>query len=76
MALSTDWPALPPLPAADTRPMPSPCVKVCRIDADTGLCTGCRRSLDEIGAWSTMSDADKHAVWLALPARGPGRSRG
>jgi uncharacterized protein len=62
-------PPLPEVPPADARPMPSPCVKVCRIDAASGLCVGCRRSLAEIGAWSTMSDADKHVLWCALPGR-------
>jgi len=32
----------------------SPCVGICRLDAD-GLCAGCRRSGDEIAAWSGLS---------------------
>ena len=50
-------------------PVPSPCTNVCRIDARTGWCEGCRRTLDEIAAWSTMSDADKRAVWVLLKQR-------
>jgi len=33
----------------------SPCVKVCVIHPQTRLCTGCLRSIDEIGAWSGMT---------------------
>jgi predicted Fe-S protein YdhL (DUF1289 family) len=48
---------------------PSPCINVCRMDAATGWCEGCQRTLQEIGTWSGLSDADKRAVWQALPAR-------
>ena len=50
-------------------PVPSPCTQVCRIDERTGWCEGCARSLNEIAAWSAMSDDDKRAVWNALAAR-------
>ena len=49
--------------------VPSPCVSVCRMDAASGLCEGCCRTLDEIAAWSQMDDEDKRAVWqLDWPA--------
>ena len=47
----------------------SPCTNVCRMDPASGWCVGCRRSLDEIAAWSRMDDAQKRAVWALLPAR-------
>ena len=50
-------------------PVPSPCVNICKIDADSGVCFGCRRTLDEIAAWSRLDDAGKRAVWLQLPGR-------
>ena len=50
-------------------PLPSPCINVCRMDAATGWCEGCQRTLSEIAAWSGLSDADKRVVWRALPAR-------
>lgn len=53
----------------DGDPVPSPCVNLCRIDPASGLCAGCWRSLDEIAAWSRMSDADKRQVWQALALR-------
>jgi predicted Fe-S protein YdhL (DUF1289 family) len=39
------------------------------MDAATGWCEGCQRTLAEIAAWGGLSDADKRAVWQALPAR-------
>ena len=60
------------LPAVATAsPVPSPCVQICLIDEFTGHCHGCRRTLDEIAAWSRLSDADKRSVWLQLPGREP-----
>jgi uncharacterized protein len=47
----------------------SPCVEVCRMDAASGLCEGCWRTLDEIAAWSTLDDEGKRAVWQRLRAR-------
>ena len=49
--------------------VPSPCISVCRMDAQTGLCTGCLRTLDEIAAWSTLDDLAKRRVWLSIEAR-------
>lgn len=50
-------------------PVPSPCVNVCRMNAHTGWCEGCWRTIDEIAAWSTMSDEDKLTVWARLDER-------
>jgi len=47
----------------------SPCVNVCRMDEKSGYCEGCRRSLDEIAAWSIYTAAEKRAVLAQLPAR-------
>ena len=52
-------------------PVPSPCVQICLIDEYTGICHGCRRTLDEIAAWSRLGDADKRLVWQQLPGREP-----
>ena len=52
--------------------VPSPCINICRIDPETGLCAGCRRSLDEIAAWSRLDDAGKRVVWARLARRAPG----
>jgi len=47
----------------------SPCVDVCRMDAASVYCEGCRRSLDEIASWPEYSLAEKRAVLAQLPAR-------
>ena len=47
----------------------SPCVNVCRMDAASGYCEGCRRSLEEIASWSIYTPAEKRAVLALLPAR-------
>lgn len=39
----------------------SPCVDICELNNDD-ICTGCFRSLDEIGLWSGYSDQDKRRV--------------
>ena len=55
------------LPAGEI--VPSPCINVCRIDPASGLCAGCRRTLDEIAAWSRLDDAGKRIVWAQLARR-------
>jgi len=54
-----------------TGPVPSPCVNICRIDPHTSACHGCRRTLDEIAAWSSLGDDGKRRVWRQLPGREP-----
>lgn len=34
-------------------PPPSPCVSICTLD-DHKVCLGCRRTLDEIQAWTRL----------------------
>ena len=51
------------------RGVASPCINVCRMDAASGLCEGCLRTLDEIAAWGTMDDGDKRVVWQRLELR-------
>jgi predicted Fe-S protein YdhL (DUF1289 family) len=47
----------------------TPCINVCLLDEETGTCVGCGRTLAEIAAWATMSDAERRAVMAALPER-------
>jgi predicted Fe-S protein YdhL (DUF1289 family) len=61
--------ASPPDPADPGRPVRSPCVSVCRIDASTGWCEGCQRTLDEIADWGTMPDGERLAVWARIVQR-------
>lgn len=61
-------------PAASARNAPtgssvaSPCINVCRMDAN-GLCEGCFRTLDEIACWSIYEDDEKRSVLAQLPER-------
>jgi len=57
-------------PPNDDRPVASPCVSVCVLDpAGTGVCVGCGRTLDEVAAWSELSNAQRREVVARLPAR-------
>ena len=47
----------------------SPCIKVCVIHPTERLCTGCLRSLKEIGQWSQMTAEDRNRVMDDLPSR-------
>ena len=61
-------PKLRQTPPAET-PVASPCTNVCRIDAASGWCEGCLRSLDEIAAWSALDEAARRAVCVDLVLR-------
>ena len=50
-------------------PATSPCVNICVMDAPTGLCAGCGRTLAEIGQWSSLSEAERQAILKVLPGR-------
>ncbi len=56
----------------------SPCIKICVIHPETRLCTGCMRSIDEIGAWSSMTPETRASIMAELPGRVPllGKRRG
>jgi hypothetical protein len=47
----------------------SPCIKVCTMDAASGFCTGCGRTLDEIARWSSMSDLERGHIMQQLKQR-------
>ncbi len=47
----------------------SPCVSVCAVDKTLGMCIGCLRTLAEIGAWRTMTLAEKKATVEACAER-------
>ena len=49
--------------------MPSPCVNVCKMNADRSLCLGCYRTIDEIRAWSKSDNAGRLQMWQQLLVR-------
>jgi uncharacterized protein len=59
----TDRPARPPAP------IKTPCVKVCVVDGESGLCMGCYRRLNEVAGWARLSDAEREAIMAELPSR-------
>ncbi len=47
----------------------SPCVNICTLDARSGICLGCGRTIDEIARWTAMAPAERARVMHELPAR-------
>lgn len=47
----------------------SPCIKICAIDPQTKLCTGCGRTLVEIEAWAGLSADERRQIMTELAAR-------
>ena len=37
-----------------TKKLPSPCVSICHMDDQNGVCVGCFRTRAEIATWSSM----------------------
>ena len=57
----------------------SPCVKICLIHPEAGICVGCHRTREEIATWSRLAPEARRAVMSELPARKsllPGRRGG
>jgi predicted Fe-S protein YdhL (DUF1289 family) len=40
----------------------SPCIKVCKVDPNSYICTGCYRTLEEIAKWLQYTEQEKVAV--------------
>ncbi|MGH8122002.1 MAG: DUF1289 domain-containing protein [Rudaea sp.] len=56
------------------KPIPTPCIGVCVLDAN-GFCQGCHRSIDEISRWASLSDrARTQLMDHVLPQRAEGKS--
>jgi len=50
-------------------PIATPCVKVCVVDGESGLCLGCFRTLQEIAGWAALAPERRAEVMAELPAR-------
>src|SRR5215813_12029772 len=48
---------------------PSPCVSICRLDDETGLCVGCLRNIDEIRDWMIMLPGEREDVLRRIDER-------
>lgn len=49
---------------------PSPCISICLMDPQSGLCQGCLRTIDEIAHWSSMGEPQKRQVLAEVAQRG------
>ena len=49
--------------------METPCVNICLLDDQSGLCIGCGRSGAEIARWVDMTPAQRRAIMDDLPER-------
>jgi predicted Fe-S protein YdhL (DUF1289 family) len=49
--------------------VPSPCVNVCTMNPQTGLCEGCSRTIGEIAIWGGATDDAKRAIWRLIKKR-------
>lgn len=46
--------------------IPSPCISVCQLDAESRRCLGCARTIEQIEAWVMLDDHERMAVWTQL----------
>jgi uncharacterized protein len=49
--------------------MISPCISNCQMNPLTRLCNGCGRTLDEIAAWTKMTDQERQIIMEQLKQR-------
>jgi predicted Fe-S protein YdhL (DUF1289 family) len=49
--------------------MESPCINICILDEEHGLCRGCHRTLDEIGNWGLLPAPERQRIMAALAER-------
>ena len=47
----------------------TPCLNICTLDARSGRCLGCARTIDEIARWGSMSAAQRALIMAELPPR-------
>ncbi|OIP81984.1 MAG: DUF1289 domain-containing protein [Rhodobacterales bacterium CG2_30_65_12] len=54
---------------SDRQPALTPCLQICVIHEDSGLCTGCYRTRAEIAGWAGMNNDERRALMDTLPSR-------
>lgn len=47
----------------------SPCIRVCTLDPESGLCLGCGRTTEEITRWYRLTEEERLAVMATLDER-------
>lgn len=46
-----------------------PCIQICSIDWESGLCVGCSRTAEEINNWHKMTPEEKIEIVKQLAKR-------
>jgi predicted Fe-S protein YdhL (DUF1289 family) len=52
----------------------SPCIGICRLDAEAALCVGCLRSVAEITRWSSAGEHERRTILDRVALRRMSRS--
>jgi predicted Fe-S protein YdhL (DUF1289 family) len=47
----------------------SPCIRLCTLDAEVGLCAGCGRTPEEIAGWLRLSEEERLRIMAQLEDR-------
>lgn len=45
-----------------SKPIWSPCKKICLVDPGQSICVGCFRTMEELGRWTSMSHEERLAM--------------
>jgi predicted Fe-S protein YdhL (DUF1289 family) len=47
----------------------TPCIRVCILDPETGLCEGCGRTMEEITSWYRLGEDERLKIMATLEER-------
>jgi predicted Fe-S protein YdhL (DUF1289 family) len=47
----------------------TPCIRLCTLDAEVGLCAGCGRTAEEIAGWLRLSEDERLSIMAELEDR-------
>jgi uncharacterized protein len=47
----------------------TPCISICQIDRLAGVCTGCKRTIQEIAHWLSYTHEQRRGIMDELPKR-------
>ncbi|MBT8443103.1 MAG: DUF1289 domain-containing protein [Gammaproteobacteria bacterium] len=50
-------------------PVNSPCINICVMDAETGYCVGCFRTIEEISKWPRLPSEQRAEIIHQLERR-------
>ncbi len=56
-------------PSGSPKSIATPCIKVCVVDGESGLCMGCYRQLSEVAGWARLTDEARAQIMAQLRAR-------